>query len=494
MPVLAPIRLPLFVAFAAAASSVSRAASAQTAPAPSGASYTVTLPKRLLRLPPFATAELPKQLTFRVAVRVTPQASGAGRAVEVVTEPGGPTAADVFTAARMTVDGAGFATTYRMTFGPGGSGGGSAAPYRADIEARPSGPGVFRLTLPEQQGASQKSGAVLHPLSAQMFLGAQYDFKRGGPQTFALLLDWDGDSLNPAAQLATLRLESVGSEKVALKNGDVSARKLAYSVTGAADLPEKRRAGFFYIGPQGEILQTSNPSLWGIPFDNGKAVAPAAPDPEQPGLVMKTTNGETIRAARVGSSYEVALYGKPANPFAVATLDRNLQLVKMKETWNGRSRLADVTATEVRYRFTAGDLGTIGGGNGNIVFWPHFFLAGNASGVTSPFTNLTIGEKRDATFAPLLTNGAAWATTARAERLPDRALPLPGRTGRREGSVTHYRLTGTAEDRFTYNVYADGERLLVLTGDDGLEIVRDGWEEYARSVRPAPVVPPRPAP
>jgi hypothetical protein len=476
------VTLTLLLTLGIAASAVR----AQTAsPSASGAepTYTVTFAdKRLLRLPPFALPAASKEITLRLALQVGGTPNG-GRTVRVLTR-GGAAASGLAVDATLTRDKDGRADDCRVVFGPAGGA------YQANVQAARVSENTFRIALPARQGRSASEGTLVHPLAAQLFLGRQYDFGRGGAQTFALLLDWDGDSLNPAARLATLRLEADGTEVITLGENTVTARRLKFAVSGAPDVPEKKRAGVFYVGPRGELLQALPASPFGIPFDNGRATGPARADEDGAALVLRTTNGETIRGKRDGDDFDVELYGKPAYPFAVARVDAALRLSSVSETWNGRTRTALVAPGEVRYGFSESLLEEVTPQSGRAWFWPQWFATNVWEGADGAFAGMRMGEKRDGTYVPLLVSGgASWSAAFTLERLPDlRRAPAAPR-------VRHYRFTvgDEAEEKTNYDVYTDGARLIALFGSDGVSAIRDGQENFAASLKPStPAATPRP--
>jgi hypothetical protein len=467
---LTAIIAPVFPA-ATAAPPVTSAPAAPAAPA--ATSYTLTLTdKRGLALPPHISKPLPRSVTVRV--RLTSEASGPkagdGPALRLVglPVPGGPAAAPGFGFEIVrTLDGAGTLRDCRATFGlraaddPG-------APYVGEIlAARPPGGGdLLQLTLPARQGRSVAGATVLHPLALQLLIGRQYDFRRGGAQTFALLQDWDGDALNPASDLATLRLEPRGAAKITLEDGAVEARRLGYTLT-----PVRRgaspRTGVLFVGPRGELLQ-ADPPLFGIPFDGGRAKGPAQ---SEGGIVLLRTNkGETIKGkTRTDGGYDVELYGKYEYPFSTATMDAAGRLARVSERWNGRERVSVVSPSEVRYTFSAGTLGTVSVPEDRAWFLVHWFATDTWEAGTGSFSEMSVGGKQDGTFLPLILSGE-YGRSFTLERMPDfRVGGAP---------LRHYRFSLDA-GAARYDLYTDGRRLVHLSGADGgvgLTITRDGSE------------------
>jgi len=446
--------------------------------------------KRLLRLPPFAQPSATKGATLRVVLNVR-ETSGGGRSVHVRTN--GTTTSDIAADATLTLDRDGQASRCRVVFGPAASGDARPA-YQAEVEAARGGAGenTFQIALPARQGRSAFEGTIIHPLAAQLFLGRYYDFGRGGAQTFALLLDWDGDSLNPAARLATLRMEADGTEAITLGENTITARRLKFTVSGAPDVPQNKRAGVFYVGARGELLQTRPASPFGIPFDNGRATGPARTDEDGAALVLRTTNGETIRGKQQGDDFDVELYGKPSYPFAVARVDAARRLSGVSETWNGRTRTAVVAVPgEVRYGFSESLQEEVTPRNGRAWFWPQWFATDVWEGTGSAFAGLNVGQKRDGTYVPLLLSSSeSWGAPFTLERLPDLrrrasdAAPAP--------RVRHYRFVSgeEQEEKVIYDVYTNGARLIALFGTDGVSVVQDGEENFAATLKPAAPAPP----
>lgn len=476
--------LTLLLTFGIAASAV-RAQTASPSTSGTEPTYTVTFAdKRLLRLPPFALPSASKEATLRLALQVRETPNG-GRTIRALSA----SASDIAADATLTLNKNGRADDCRVVFGPAGGS------YQADVQAARQGE-TFRITLPARQGRSAFEGALLHPLAAQLFLGRYYDFGRGGAQTFALLLDWDGDSLNPAARLATLRLAADGAEAITLGENTVTARRLKFALSSAPDVPQNKRTGVFYVGPRGELLQSVPASPFGIPFDNGRATGPARADEDGAALVLRTTGGETIRGKRDGDDFDVELYGKPAYPFAVARVDAALRLSRVSETWNGRTRTALVAPGEVRYGFSESLLEEVTSQNDRAWFWPQWFATDVWEGAGGAFADMrSVGEKRDGTYVPLLLNGDASPFTL--ERLPDlRRRAVAG--GRAVPRVRHYRFTTSdakeAGETVRYDVYTDGARLIALFGSDGVSAIRNGEENFAATLKPpAPVATPQSA-
>ena len=453
---------------------------APPAPSAPATSYTLTLTdKRGLALPPHILKPLPKSVTVRV--RLTSEKSGQeappASALRLVglPLPGGPAAGSGFGFETVvTLDGMGALRDCRARFGPQAADN-PGAPYVAEIlAARPPGGGdILQLTLPARQGRSVAAATVLHPLALQLLIGRQYDFRRGGAQTFARLQDWDGDALNPATDLATLRLEAQGTakvalEKLALEDGAVEARRVGYTLT-----PVRRgaspRTGVLFVGPRGELLQ-ADPPLFGIPFDGGRAKGPA--QLEGGVALLRTNKNETIKGkSRTDGGYDVELYGKPEYPFSTATMDAAGRLVRVSERWNGRERVSVVSPSEVWYTFSAGPLATLSVPADRAWFLVHWFATDTWEAGEGSFADLPVGEKQDGTFLPLVLSGE-YGRPFTLERLPDFRVggaPLP---------LRHYRFSLDA-GAARYDLYTDGRRLVHLSGNDGgigLTITRDGSE------------------
>jgi hypothetical protein len=388
----------------------------------------------------------------------------------------------------VTFDGEGTPRSSRAVFGPRAAGSEPGTPYAAEILAeRPAGQDdSFLLTLPVRQGRSAAAATVLHPLAAQLLIGRQYDFRRGGPQTFALLQDWDGDALNPVSELATLQLEARGTSKLALEGGEVTARRLGYSLTTVRKGSAPPRTGVLFVGPRGELLQ-ADPPLFGIPFDGGRAKGPA--QSEGGVVLLRTDKGETIKGkSRADGGYDVELYGKYEYPFATATMDAAGRLARVSERWNGRERLSTVGANEVRYTFSVGTLGTVSGPTDRAWFFAHWLATDTWETGEGPFAGMPLGGKQDGTFLPLILSGE-YGRPFTLERLPDFRAEGADGTG---APLRRYRFSlgaGAAH----YDLYTDGRRLVHLSGTDGgvgLTITRDGSEAVAaRAARAAAAAP-----
>jgi hypothetical protein len=109
----------------------------------------------------------------------------------------------------------------------------------------------FNVREPALEGDLKFGAPLFTPLLAELFIGRMYDFKRGGPQIFAHLLD----SFVATAKINTLTLTAEGeAEVLQLADGPVKARKLRYLLNEPL-LPEPWRTGVFYVGPGGEVLK-----------------------------------------------------------------------------------------------------------------------------------------------------------------------------------------------------------------------------------------------
>jgi hypothetical protein len=450
---------------------------AQTRPAdePTAAAYTMTLAdKRGIALPPHVLRPLPKAVTVRV--RLTTPGSG-GPAIRLVGVPGTGEAGFGFDAV-LTLDGSGVPRDCRATFGPRPAMTGATpatVPYAAEIHAarQPGGGDAFRLTLPARTGRSVAGAPVLHPLAAQLFIGRQYDFGRGGPQTFALLQDWDGDALSPLSDLATLRLEARGPARVTLEGGEAEARRLEYTLSAVSGSAPPR-TGTLFVGPRGELLQAT-PALFGIPFDGGRAKKPA--EVEDGVVVLRTDKGETIKGKRrPDGGYDVELYGKYDYPFATATLDAAGRFARISERWNGRERVSAAAPNEVRYSFSVGELGTVPTTPERAWFLAHWFATGTWEDGAGPFARMPVGGKQDGTFLPLILSGE-YGRPFTLERLTDLRASAGGAP-----PLRRYRVFLDA-GAVRYDLYTDGQRLVHLSGTDGLTITRDGSEAFAASAK-----------
>ena len=435
---------------------------------------------------PTYTVTLPDKQKLHLQVVEEAGAGGEGR-VRVVTLPQSVAKSDLLCDAFLTLDTNGKPDFCHVFFGPKPGVG-------ANFEAvrNPAG-SAFDVRVPAAAGSLLFGGTLIAPLVAELFIGRLYDWKRGGTQTFAMLVD----AGVPTAEVVTLKLTADGVETLTLPDGPVTARRLRYD-TPLSVLPKDQQTGVFWVGPLGEVLRCDT-AFFGVPL-RAKGVATREDDNKRLALRFANPGDPTgfvvlLRADRQAGGYAVALEiegkGRDANiPLASLTCDSSYRLQHLETPWHGRPFVADVVGNEVRYRLPAQGLAVRQTPTGRAWFLPYWFATDIWEAGKGAWADLAIGETRDGDYLPLFTGDYNGGGPFALERLPDRAV------GEGRPALHVYRFSNKAAgevklvgDRTNvYDVYTDGKRLVAFIGSDKSTIIRDGWEAWAAGLAaPAPV-------
>ena len=365
----------------------------------------------------------------------------------------------------------------------------------------------FTVREPALAGNLKFGSTLFVPLIAELFVGKLYDFKQGGPQTFALLID----ALVSTAKIDTLTLTAEGApETIELPDGPVKARKLRYMVNEPL-LPEPARTGVFYVGPKGEVLRCDT-AFFGVPI---RAKGPAVYENQGRRVILRFKNpdtGDRIVALQADKQptgdwkLKLGMDGQ-TDSFATLACDKSFRLTHMETPWHGRPFVATVVGTDtVRWTLAGGpEQPSPIPSDAPVWFMPHWFATDTWEGTGGTFANMTANETRDG-FLFGLFMGQRDAVSFTLERLADSA------TVQRNGSsltLHHYRFyTGGKQaapeavlpgnvpkpPAPRYDLYTDGSRLVVYLTSDGIKIIRNGWETFAGSLTPPPAVTPPPEP
>lgn len=370
----------------------------------------------------------------------------------------------------------------------------------------------FTVREPALSGNLKFGAPLFVPLIAELFIGKLYDFKQGGPQTFAQLLD----SFVSTAKIDTLTLTAEGApETIELPDGPVKARKLRY-VLNEPLVPEPMRTGIFYVGPKGEVLRCDT-AFFGVPI---RAKGPAVYEDQGRRVILRFKNPDSgnrivsLQGDRQPTGdwkIKLGMDGQ-ADSFATLACDKGFRLTHMETPWHGRPFMAAVVATDTVHWTLAGGTeqqATIPS-DASVWFLPHWFATDTWEGTGGTFAKMTMNDTRDG-FLFGLFMGQRDAVSFTLERLADSA------TVSRSGSslaLHHYRfytggkqavpeavLPGNAPKppppRF--DLYTDGSRLVVFLASDGIKIIRNGWETFAATLTApsaadpvAPAAPPEP--
>lgn len=345
-----------------------------------------------------------------------------------------------------------------------------------EVERGPEpGRGGLTVRIPEQTGTMAAGAPLVSALDALAFLGRRYDWKRGGPQNFALLIDF----LPQPPRLVTMTLEAAGTETLDFPDAEVRARKLKITT----DLPGRAPGAepdVLYVGPAGEVLR-SRGALFPLPFE---AEGPARV--EKNGLTLRLVRPAplVVRAARrpaASGNNGLTVKIETLNGMEIGSVstDAAYHPVHIAHEFLGRPFTADSTPAGVRWRLAAGRREPVSV-TGEPWFLP-LYLATEFWESAPAAAQVFPGAKRTATYLPLELGSANGLPFDIENRGADTV------TGPEGLSVTlrHWRHTfaGRAQDLWT-----DGARLVKLAASDGLMIVREGWAERTAGLK-APAAP-----
>jgi hypothetical protein len=426
-------------------------------------------------------------LKLGVSLRVD-AAPGGGSVVRLTPRPPAPGSSELRIAGLLESDARKRPTRCRITLHLG-----RAVVSIQEATRQESGGGEgYRVRTPGEQGVLPFGATLVVPLFGELFLGRMYDWKRGGEQNFAMLVEQGV----PGAEMVTLKLTADGMETVDLVDGPVKARKLKYAAP-APHLPKEQHTGTIYVGPLGEVIRCDN-WLFGIPI---KTKGPAAYEENGRRFAVRFGDGKPrspvvlLRADRAGAGWAVTLEIENGVTIASGAVDERFRMTRMETPWHSGKFRAEVKGNAVHYSVEPGRPEDISTPTGRALFLPHWFATDLWEGPGGAFADLAVGEKREASYLPL-TPGDDNTGGCVLERLPDVTAPRPVSPG----PVRVYRFTQTPPEsapgstatpgqtpRSVNSVYTDGRRLLAFLGSDGGTIIRDGAETWAATL-PKPVV------
>ena len=409
-------------------------------------------------------------------------AKNGGQTVRLQTKPGGfPSFLGSMTS-HLTTDAEGSVLEWDYVFG--------TTPSQPIHATRlPSGAG-YQIGVPEKSGSVLFGGKLISPLVAQLFIGRQYNWAKGGPQNFAWIYD---SALYPDVRVVTLTLTALNggkAEPLTLAQGVVQARKLR----AEANLPFLRDKAAqtlereFWVGPTGEVVRCDN-DFFGLPF---KAQAAAKSEgtrrelaferpeniPQIPRIVIKGDKRGTAQAAKWDIGLE---YGEARSPqtLARAECDANFQLTYLENPWRGRPTKMQVVGNQLNWQIEAEKGEIMPPASGRTFWFPSWFVTALWEGPGRPFANLEVngGEKRDGLYFPITGQKTPDAFTL--ERLADTSATVGGQ----KVPVRHYRFdTQTAfKKREITDIYTDGSRLIAALGSNKSTIIQGGWEAWAKA-------------
>jgi hypothetical protein len=346
----------------------------------------------------------------------------------------------------------------------------------------------FTIREPSLEGDLKFGAPLFTPLLAELFIGKMYDFKRGGPQIFAHLLD----SFVATAKINTLTLTAEGeAETLQLSDGPVKARKLRYLLNEPL-LPEPWRTGVFYVGPSGEVLKCDT-LFFGTPI-RAKGAAVWAEQGKR--LTLRLGNPDSanynvaLQADKQGSGdWTINLkFDGRSEPVATLTCDKSFRLKRMETPWHGRPFYADVVASDtLHWKLAAGpEQGSTVPSDAPVWFLPHWFITDVWEGGSGAFAAMSADETREGFMFPLIF-GQREATPFTLKRLADTSARSANGSS---SALRRYRFYNGGEQEapdpsaMRFDLYTDGSRLAVLLSGDGIRIVRNGWEKFAAGLTP----------
>lgn len=431
---------------------------------------------------PAYTFTLPDKQTLPLQLTVEKKSDGGVGRVRVQNRPSASGAALVALDLLLTTDGENKPTRCRVSVG--------ARPDDLNhMEAIRTEKGEYDIQVPAEKGELPLGARLFSPLAAELFVGRMYDLRRGGPQNFALLIDYGPGPV----KVITLTLTAEGPEQITLPDGPVKARRMRYKAA-VPFLPKEQQAGVFWIGPLGEVLKCDT-SFFGVPLrakkpafyeNNGKRLTLTFSNPDSPDTLVH------LRADRRTSGLAVTLSINDTPPFANLECDPSFQPLRIETAWKGRPFKAEVNGSALRYVLEGVKDRVHPVSSGRVWFPPYWFVTELWEGEKGAFANLKVGETRDGDYLPLLL-GPREGQSFSLERLADKTTSAPSGE---EMVVRRYRFSNkpgsnlSAEARNVYDLYTDGSRLIAFVGSDGITITRDGWGAFTGTLKkpdPAPI-------
>ncbi len=441
---------------------------------------------------PTYTATFADKATLKLQVKVARNGDG-GQTVVVQSRPASVAPATLWINSSLTASRDGTVQTTRAAFGPVPNVGLLLEAKRLPMAV---GEGAYKVGVPATQGTASFTGTLWTPMVAELFAGKMYDWKKGGAQNFAMIVDL-GAVLDVRIVTLTLTAPDNGkTEPLKLADGDVPARKL-HASANLSFLPEAMGAKVetdFWVGPGGEVLKCDTP-FFGIPIqaknkavweNNGNRWALYFNNPgDAPVIPIPRV---LLRADKQNAKWEIGLdigEARSAQTIVSAGCDLNYRLTHMENPWRGRPTRVTAVGNELRWSIDAEPGQVVPTPTSGQTWWlPSWFVTTLWEGPEMPFAGMEPnGEKKSGDYFPLFT-GQRDANPFTLERLPD-----AGTTGGSQNApIRHYRFVA----KNVYDVYTDGARLIAFLGSDKTLITRDGWENWAKVLpfpdAPAPVI------
>lgn len=423
------------------------------------AQYTVTLPD--------------KQKLF-LSVSLFPGAGETRATARLFSRQTGGLAAPLQADVTMTTASDGKPDRCRVFWGPTGGVGVILEALRADTRGTSE---AYNIQVPRLAETLPFSGKLLSHLSVGMFVGRQYDWRRGGEQTFSYLLDY----ATPLPKLYTVKLAADGEEEITLERGKVKARKLKYQAP-LPFLPKEQQAGVLYVGPNGELLR-SDTALLGGPY---LAKGAAAWDPGARTLETEWVAPASLssRATLFPARNQVEIGLKDSVQLAKMETDAAFAILRQESPWLGRPLRVTVGQGVVRYELEPTPATFAKAESGRAFFLPHWFVTELWEKGDGPWAGMAVGDKREGDYFPLF-NGHPGSYPFTLERRADVPTVFQGRPL----NLRRY----SFQSGNNYEVYSDGARLVAAIGSDGTLFQRDGWEAVVAPL-PRPETPKPPAP
>jgi hypothetical protein len=428
---------------------------------------------------PTYTVTLPEANPFRVRLNITVQ-EGGGRSLRVTpilrygAQPGPDPQKERVLGGELLLDAENVPLFCRaLTQAPGW--GGEPYEVRRDTQATAL---TYLTRVGAQTGKVGYSGKLIVPIGGVLFMGRLYDFKKGGPQSFSVFPGFGSAS----PRIGSLLLTAEGNATVAFPTGAVKARKLKYSLSPI--MPgDKRREGFVYIGPSGEVLQSEPGIFWNhggmLPKVSGPAVYEKGPPPRLrlPGAWQNSYL--MLQAERTRDGYTVGFAEtQQKKPFAQLLLDKNYNPVKWDNQMGWGFSAEVLRPGEIRWETNAGREEKVPITEGQAWFFPQWFVTEGWEAGSGTLSAVKPGESKTGMLFMLHRNTQE-RYPVNIERLADRDIVTPKE---QKQSLHHWRFTSRER---VYDVFTDGKRLVALRSNEGMEIMRDGWETAAKELLPS---------